>query len=184
LEYSFNIKLKEIETTVEAGRPDTIDEDKLEAIKSAGVNRISINPQSMNDETLKKIGRSHSSKDIRAAFRIALENDFDIINSDVIVGLPGETTRDIENTIHELINLGANNITVHTLSVKRGSKLKTQDPEYYLKGIQEVEKMLNTASNMLHEAGFIPYYVYRQKHQMGSFENTGWGKPGLHSLYN
>ena len=184
LEYSFNIRLKEIETTVEAGRPDTIDEEKLEAIKSAGVNRISINPQSMNDETLKKIGRSHSSKDIRAAFRMACGYDFEIINSDVIVGLPGETTRDIENTIHELINLGANNITVHTLSVKRGSKLKTQDPEYYLKGIQEVEKMLNTASNMLHEAGFIPYYVYRQKHQMGSFENTGWCKPGLHSLYN
>ncbi|ASS38033.1 coproporphyrinogen dehydrogenase HemZ [Mogibacterium pumilum] len=184
LEHSFDIKFKDIETTVEAGRPDTIDEDRLEVIKSAGVNRISINPQSMNDETLKRIGRSHSSNDIRAAFRMACEYDFEVINSDVIACLPGETTMDVENTIHELIDIGANNITVHTLSVKRGSKLKNEDPEYYLRGVREVEKMLSTAANILHESGFVPYYVYRQKHQMGSFENTGWCKPGLHSLYN
>lgn len=82
------------------------------------------------------------------------------------------------------MELGANNITVHTLSVKRGSRLKSEDPEYYLRGVREVENMLELAAQILHEAGFIPYYVYRQKHQMGSFENTGWCRPGLHSMYN
>ena len=184
LEDSFGIKIDDIETTVEAGRPDTIDKERLGAIKAAGVNRISINPQSMNDETLKIIGRSHSSVDIKSAFKLAKEYDFEVINSDVIAGLPGETAQDVSNTINELINIGANNITVHTLSVKRGSKLKNDDPEYYLRGVREVEKMLNIASQILHESGFVPYYVYRQKHQMGSFENAGWCKPGLHSLYN
>ena len=184
LEESFGINISNLEATVEAGRPDTIDEDRLDAIKAAGVNRISINPQSMNDETLRIIGRSHSSVDIKSAFKLAQEYDFEVINSDVIAGLPGETVEDIANTLDELINVGANNITVHTLSVKRGSKLKNDDPEYYLRGVREVEKMLNIASRILHEAGFLPYYVYRQKHQMGSFENTGWCKPGLHSLYN
>ena len=184
LEHSFGIKLRDIETTVEAGRPDTINKDRLRAIKEFGVRRISINPQSMNDETLKKIGRSHSSDDIRNAFKLAREYEFEVINSDVIAGLPDETADDIENTIKKLIDIGANNITVHTLSVKRGSKLKQEDPDYHLRGVQEVEVMLDNASNILHAAGFVPYYVYRQKHQMGSFENTGWCIPGLHSLYN
>ena len=184
IEQSFDIKLRDIETTVEAGRPDTIDKDRLSAIKEFGVRRISINPQSMNDETLKKIGRSHSSDDIRNAFKLAREYEFEVINSDVIAGLPDETADDIENTIKKLIDIGANNITVHTLSVKRGSKLKQEDPDYHLRGIREVETMLEKASNILHAAGFVPYYVYRQKHQMGSFENTGWCIPGLHSLYN
>lgn len=184
IESSFGIKISDIETTVEAGRPDTIDKAKLDAIRNAGVKRISINPQSMNDNTLKVIGRSHTSRDIKAAFRLAKSYNFDVINSDVIAGLPGEKAVDIENTINSLIDLGANNITVHTLSIKRGSKLKNNDPEYYLRGVNEVKSMLDIASTVLHKAGFVPYYIYRQKHQMGSFENTGWCKPLRHSLYN
>lgn len=184
IESAFDFKFKDLETTVEAGRPDTIDEDRLNAISKAGVNRISINPQSMNNKTLKSIGRLHSSADIKKAFELAKTYDFEVINSDVIAGLPGEKAQDVLNTIEELISLGANNITVHTLSVKRGSKLKNSDPEYYLRGTREVKDMLEIAAKVLYENGFIPYYVYRQKHQMGSFENTGWCKPGKHSLYN
>ena len=184
IEASFDISLSDLEATVEAGRPDTIDEQKLNAIRTAGVNRISINPQSMKDETLHRIGRLHSSRDIAHAFELAASYRFEVINSDVIAGLPGEDANDVADTVRELIELGANNITVHTLSVKRGSKLKSEDPEYYLRGVREVENMLELAAQILHEAGFIPYYVYRQKHQMGSFENTGWCRPGLHSMYN
>lgn len=181
---SFQLDLSKIEFTVEAGRPDTITKEKLIQLRRDGVDRISINPQSMNEKTLQSIGRSHLPEDIRQAFAEAADIGFSTINSDVIAGLPGETTQDFANTLQELSNLGANNITVHTLSVKRGSELKAQDPEYYRRNTDMVRRMLDYSQQFLADQGFEPYYIYRQKHQMGSFENVGYCKPGAHSLYN
>lgn len=184
IQSAFRLDLSRIEFTIEAGRPDTITRDKLEQIHEKGVDRISINPQSMNPQTLREIGREHSPEDIREAFRTAAAMGFRIINSDVIAGLPGETPEDFKSTLEELVSLGANNITVHTLSVKRGSKLKEQDPEYYRRDTENVRTMLKFSEEFLTAHGFEPYYIYRQKHQMGSFENVGYCKPEAHSVYN
>lgn len=181
---SFAIKPESIEFTVEAGRPDTISEDKLYALKESGVDRISINPQSMKDETLRLIGRNHSAEDIRKAYKTANDVGFDVINADLIAGLPGESEEDFKASLKEIIELGANNITVHTLSVKSGSRLKESDPQYYRRDAERVVNMLNYARLMLTDAGFKPYYIYRQKHQIGALENVGWCKPGTHSIYN
>ena len=181
---SFGIDPSSIEFTVEAGRPDTISEEKLKALRSLGVSRISINPQSMKDETLRLIGRDHSSDDIREAYRLASDCGFDVINADIIAGLPEENEEDFERTLSEMISLGADNITIHTLSVKRGSKLKESDPDYYRRNAVTVSNMLDMSRSMLTDAGFAPYYIYRQKHQIASLENTGWCRPGKHSIYN
>ena len=181
---SFQLDLNKIEFTVEAGRPDTITKEKLVQLHRDGVDRISINPQSMNEKTLQSIGRSHLPEDIRQAFADAADIGFSTINSDVIAGLPGETIQDFANTLQELSSLGANNITVHTLSVKKGSELKERDPKYYRRNTDTVRSMLDYSQNFLADQGFEPYYIYRQKHQMGSFENVGYCKPGAHSLYN
>ncbi len=128
---NFGIDPSSVEFTVEAGRPDTITEAKLETLKSLGINRISINPQSMKDETLRTIGRRHTASDIRNAYALAKRFDFEVINADLIAGLTGENLEDFKASLEEMIELGANNITVHTLSVKRGSMLRDNDPEYY-----------------------------------------------------
>ncbi len=184
LRSSFSLKLSDIEFTMEAGRPDTITKGKLRAMRDAGVDRISINPQSMKQETLSLIGRSHRPEDIIQAFDDAAEIGFRTVNSDVIAGLPGENPADFEDTLRALTELGANNITVHTLSVKRGSELKNRDPEYYRRNTEAVRSMLRFSESFLGDKGFRPYYIYRQKHQMGSFENVGYCKPGAHSAYN
>ncbi|MBE6041864.1 MAG: radical SAM protein [Clostridiales bacterium] len=173
-----------IEFTIEAGRPDTITPDKLQAMKDAGINRISINPQSMKDDTLRRIGRDHTSEDIRNGYRLASGYGFDVINADLIAGLPGEDLDDFKATLEEILGLGANNITVHTLSVKKGSRLRDNDPEYYRRNVQTVTDMVEYAESRLEEAGFAPYYIYRQKHQMGALENVGYCRPGKHSVYN
>ena len=173
-----------IEFTIEAGRPDTITPDKLSVMKTLGIGRISINPQSMKDETLRRIGRDHTAEDIRSGYRLASEYDFDVINADLIAGLPGENENDFRATLEEILSLGANNITVHTLSVKRGSRLREHDPEYYRRDTDKVSAMVSFARERLHEAGFVPYYIYRQKHQMGALENVGYCRPGKHSIYN
>ncbi|MBR0308130.1 MAG: coproporphyrinogen dehydrogenase HemZ [Mogibacterium sp.] len=181
---SFGIDASALEFTVEAGRPDTITALKLETLKSLGIDRISINPQSMKDETLRAIGREHTADDIRQGFLLARDAGFDVINADLIAGLPGEDEHDFEGSLKEVIELGAENITVHTLSVKKGSRLRDSDPEYYRRNTATVSNMLDISRDMLTEAGFCPYYIYRQKHQMGAFENVGWCKPGKHSIYN
>ena len=181
---SFGLSLDGMEFTIEAGRPDTITKAKLRALRDAGVDRISINPQSMKQETLDRIGRSHRPEDIVRAFSDAAEVGFRTVNSDVIAGLPGETPADFAETLRALEALGANNITVHTLSVKRGSELRNQDPEYYRRNTEAVREMLDFSEKFLGDCGFLPYYIYRQKHQMGSFENVGYCKPGAHSIYN
>ena len=181
---SFDIDPETMEFTVEAGRPDTITADKLSAMRSLGISRISINPQTMKDGTLRLIGRDHSAEDIREAYRMASGAGFDVINADLIAGLPGEDEKDFGRSLREIIGLGANNITIHTLSVKRGSRLKESDPDYYRKNTETVSHMLDISRRVLSEAGFRPYYIYRQKHQIAALENTGWCRPGKHSIYN
>lgn len=184
LSLSFGADLRDIELSVEAGRPDTITAEKLDALRDMGTDRISINPQSMNGGTLKLIGRSHTPEDIRRGFAAARKTGFKVINADLIAGLPGEDTEDLRASLSEMIDLGAENITIHTLSVKKGSKLKEHDPSFYRRNAAAVSDMLDLSRRMLTEAGYRPYYVYRQKHQIGALENTGWCRPGTHSLYN
>ncbi len=172
------------EFSVEAGRPDTIDQDKLAVLKNAGVNRISINPQSMKQKTLDRIGRSHTPEDIETAFEKACSAGFSVINADLIAGLPGEDTGDFSYSLDRIISLGANNITIHTLSVKRASRLMDIDRNYHYKAAGTVSRMLSESRAMLDAAGFLPYYLYRQKHMAGNFENTGYALPGTEGLYN
>lgn len=175
-------KLKEF--TIEAGRPDTITEDKLKIIKQCQVERISINPQTMNDKTLKTIGRAHNSDEIRESFETAKNVGIDRINADLIVGLPGETLEDFKYSLNEVINMEPANITVHTLAVKRASKLAGIDKDYHYKQAQVAEEMLDFAYSRLKSCGYIPYYLYRQKHMAGAGENIGFCKKGTESLYN
>ncbi|MDD2217540.1 MAG: coproporphyrinogen dehydrogenase HemZ [Eubacteriales bacterium] len=172
------------EFTVEAGRPDTLNDEKLRILKNAGVQRISINPQSMKDKTLELIGRSHSAKDIERAYLQAREAGISIINCDVIAGLPEEDDEDFKRTLNKLIDMEFDNITVHTLSVKRASRLIDIDKEFHYKQAKIVKKQLEEGEKLLRAAGYIPYYLYRQKHMAGAFENIGWCKPKTESIYN
>ena len=172
------------EFTVEAGRPDTIDYEKLLAIRDHGVGRISINPQSMKDRTLELIGRHHTAKDIERAFGDAMEVGFDSINCDLIAGLPEEDLLDMQNSIYRVMELGADNITVHNLAVKRASRLNEKDPEYHYRQAKVTSEMIMMADEILKSKGFNPYYLYRQKHMAGSGENTGYCLPGKEGIYN
>lgn len=172
------------EFTIEAGRPDTITREKLAVMQDAGIDRISINPQTMKAETLALIGRNHSPEDIRRTFAQAKEMNFAAINCDVIAGLPQETEEDFAATLKELIAMEPENITVHCLAVKRASKLIGLDPDFHYKQANRAEQMLNISRRLLAEAGYAPYYLYRQKHMAGAFENTGYSKPGKECVYN
>lgn len=172
------------EFTIEAGRPDTITREKLAVMQDAGIDRISINPQTMKAETLALIGRNHSPEDIRRTFAQAKEMNFAAINCDVIAGLPQETEEDFAATLKELIAMEPENITVHCLAVKRASKLIGLDPDFHYKQANRAEQMLNISRRLLAEAGYAPYYLYRQKHMAGAFENTGYCKPGKECVYN
>ena len=172
------------ELSVEAGRPDTITPEKLHVLRDMGVGRISINPQSMKQETLDRIGRSHTPEDIEKAFGMALETGFDVINADIIAGLPGEDPDDFADTLRRMTEIGASNITVHTLAVKRGSRLHEADRQYHYRAAETVKEMLRISEEMLREASFRPYYLYRQKHMAGAMENTGYCRDDLACLYN
>lgn len=171
-----------VEFTVEAGRPDTITERKLRAMKSANVNRISINPQSMNAETLKIVGRSHTPEEICECFDLARKIGFETINADVIAGLPGETPDIFANTLERVLALKAENITVHTLAIKRGSKLFEKN--YRPVNAEDVQAMVEGALQTLTAQGYEPYYLYRQKYMTGNFENIGYTRPGHTGVYN
>ncbi len=173
-----------IEYTVEAGRPDTITKEKLRLMKEYGVNRISINPQTMNEETLKRIGRRHSVEDIRRVFYEARELGHENINMDLILGLPGEEPHDVENTMEEILKLAPDNVTVHTLAVKRASRLKEEFDQHTLATAQALEKMLSIAADYAKRMGMEPYYMYRQKNMVGNFENVGYCYPGKEGVYN
>lgn len=180
----FGIIPSEIEFTIEAGRPDTITREKLSIMKEHGISRISINPQTMKGHTLELIGRNHKPEDIINAYNLSSEYKYDVINADLICGLPEETLDDFKDSLEKVIELGANNITVHTLSVKRGTRLKDSDPEYYRRNTESVKSMLDYAHDRLSQEGFYPYYIYRQKHQIGALENVGYCKESKHSIYN
>ncbi|MDD3168398.1 MAG: coproporphyrinogen dehydrogenase HemZ [Eubacteriales bacterium] len=172
------------EFTVEAGRPDTITAGKLEAIKKYNVQRISINPQSMKVQTLDRIGRAHRPEDIVEAFRLARAAGIPMINTDVIAGLPGEDVEDFVDTLEQVLALEPENITVHTLALKRASRLKEIDSEFNYKQGKRVRAMLARAKEMLDCAGYEPYYLYRQKQMTGNFENVGYAKGDTAGIYN
>ncbi len=179
----FDLK-KMREFTVEAGRPDTISEEKLMVIQDHGVQRISINPQSMNSDTLKRIGRKHEPEEIIDAFLMARKVGIQMINTDVIAGLPEENEADFAHTLDTVLELSPENVTVHTLAVKRASKLKEMDEEYHYKQGSIVRNMLDIAKEKLDNNGYYPYYLYRQKHMTGNFENVGYAKGDTAGVYN
>lgn len=172
------------EYTVEAGRPDTITRDKLIAISDFGIDRISINPQSMNEKTLKIIGRNHTPQDIIDAYRLARECGIKNINMDIIAGLPDETFEEFKYTVEKVEELSPEDTTVHTMSIKRSSRLNEMLDKYTLTDGSEIRKMVDFAAEYLKGAGKHPYYLYRQKNMLGNFENVGYSKPGFESLYN
>jgi oxygen-independent coproporphyrinogen-3 oxidase len=172
------------EYTVEAGRPDSITRAKLAVLQKHYVNRISINPQSMNDKTLELIGRKHTAKEVREAFQLAREMGFANINMDIILGLPGETPADLAATMAELAKLNPDSLTVHALAVKRGAKLTDWVNENGLADIVVTEETVQIAADGARDMGMQPYYVYRQKNTAGNFENVGYAKEGHYGLYN
>lgn len=172
------------EFTVEAGRPDTITKDKLDAIKRYNIDRISINPQTMNLKTLKTIGRNHTPEEIISAYELARKVGIKIINMDVIAGLPGESVEDFKYTLNEVEKLCPENTTVHTMCIKRSSRLKEQIDVYDLSCSDIVSEMVEYSKEFLSKCGKEPYYLYRQKNMLGNLENIGYSKPGTESLYN
>ena len=173
-----------IEFTVEAGRPDTITDEKLRIMESYGVTRISINPQTMKQETLDIIGRKHTVEQTAEAFKMAAASDICSINADLIAGLPEESYDDFRDSLDKVISYGADNITLHTLAVKRASRLKEMDEEFNYKDEELREQMLIYASEALRNAGYTPYYLYRQKHTSGNTENIGYCRNDAVSVYN
>ncbi|MBR5773852.1 MAG: coproporphyrinogen dehydrogenase HemZ [Clostridia bacterium] len=171
------------EYTIEAGRPDTLTREKLEVIGEGFNKRISINPQTMNDDVLKVIGRAHSAQQATDMFALAREVGLSNINMDIIAGLPTDTLESFLNTVDEIIALSPESITVHTLSLKRSSTLAAQDRSF-LKDSELVSDMLNKAQEKLYMSGYFPYYMYRQSRMVGNLENVGWSKAGYECLYN
>lgn len=173
-----------LELTVEAGRPDTINKDMLYMLKENKVHRLSINPQTMNEKTLSIIGRKHNPKDIIKAFNMAKNIGFDSINMDLIIGLPEESNKDVIKTMEEIMKLEPDNLTIHTMAVKRASKLKEAIEDYSLTEQKSIEEMLNTTKKYAEKMGLEPYYMYRQKQILGNFENVGYSKEGKECVYN
>ncbi len=170
------------EITVEAGRPDTITAEKLAALKAHGVHRISVNPQTMEENVLRAIGRRHSSGDIESAMELAARQGFPHINMDLIAGLPEDTAEGFRRSLARCLAFGTDNVTVHTLALKKGSRILLEGLS--IPGPETVGEMLDHAEPALRQAGYAPYYLYRQKYMSGSFENIGWTRPGGQCLYN
>lgn len=170
----------ETEYTVEAGRPDCITEETLKLLKTHGVTRICVNPQTFNDKTLKIIGRKHTAEDIIEKYGLAKKYGFDV-NMDLIAGLPDESFEDFKRSIDAAVSLSPDNITVHTLSLKKGSILK-EKVDRLPEG--EIDKMINYSAYKLINEGYEPYYMYRQKYMAGNLENTGYAKKGKACVYN
>ncbi len=172
------------EYTIEAGRPDSITRDKLLIMKKHGVDRISINPQTMNDDTLKLIGRHHTVEQIKEAFTLARECGFDNINMDLIIGLPGETREHIERTMREVALLAPDSLTVHSLAIKRAARLNIFWEKYKDYAMVNTDDIINMTADCAAAMGMEPYYLYRQKNMAGNFENVGYSKPGREGIYN
>ena len=172
------------EYTIEAGRPDSITRDKLLIMKKHGVDRISINPQTMNDDTLKLIGRHHTVEQIKEAFTLARECGFDNINMDLIIGLPGETREHIERTMREVSLLAPDSLTVHSLAIKRAARLNIFWEKYKDYAMVNTDDIIHMTADCAAAMGMEPYYLYRQKNMAGNFENVGYSKPGREGIYN
>ena len=173
-----------LEYTVEAGRPDSITRDKLEVLKAHGVNRISINPQTMKQETLKLIGRHHTVESIYDAYQMAREVGFETINMDMILGLPGESLEDVERSLQEVAKLKPDNLTVHSLAIKHSSRLNIEWDKYRNYVMENSNSHMEAAYKVAAELGMKPYYLYRQKNMAGNLENVGFSVSGHEGLYN
>ncbi|NCB99103.1 MAG: coproporphyrinogen dehydrogenase HemZ [Clostridia bacterium] len=183
LEQSFDLSTIE-EFTIEAGRPDSVTMDKLRVIKAHGIERISINPQTLNQKTLDIIGRRHTVEDVENAFHMARQAGFNNINMDIILGLPGETAEDVTKTLEGIHRLNPESMTVHSLAVKRASRLNQNLELYPPAHHEEVNRMIHMAWKEAEVMGMEPYYLYRQKNIAGNLENVGYAKPGKECLYN
>ena len=171
-----------MEYTVEAGRPDTLTRAKLRAIRQAGISRISINPQTMNDRTLEVIGRAHTAQQVRDAYALAREEAIPHINMDVIAGLPGENEADFAHTLEEARKLRPESFTVHTLAIKRSSRMSLEN--HPLPDGEMTARMVDAGRETARAMGMVPYYLYKQKQMAGNLENTGYALPGHACLYN
>ena len=172
-----------LELTVEAGRPDSITREKLEALKAAGVDRISINPQTMQQKTLDLIGRHHTIEDIFESYKLAREVGFENINMDFIIGLNGEILEDVIDSFTKVKSFAPESITIHSLALKRAARLNTENKREIMDN-DLILSMINTATDTCADLGLEPYYLYRQKNMAGNLENIGFSKPGKECLYN
>ncbi len=173
-----------LEWTVEAGRPDSVTEGKLQVLKKYPVTRISVNPQTMHQKTLDLIGRRHTVDQVRDVYRMAREAGFDNINMDLILGLPGETEEDVRQTIEEVCRLDPDNVTIHSLALKRASRLNRMIEEYRTYRMENTDEMMELCRKELQKIGQEPYYLYRQKNMAGNLENTGYARAGKEGIYN
>ena len=181
LERSFDLSACR-EITVEAGRPDTVTAEKLAVLRAHGVTRVSVNPQTMSDRVLEAIGRRHTAADVLRALALVRETGGFQVNMDLIAGLPEDFKEGFEATIDQVLDLGAENVTVHTLALKKGSRIMLEGTR--LPDGAAVGEMLDLAGERLTARGYAPYYLYRQKFMSGGFENVGWCLPGTENLYN
>lgn len=190
LEYLLNRVKEQFDFTyvkefcVEAGRPDSITKEKLEVLKRCGVDRISINPQSMQQRTLDLIGRRHSVDQIKEAFHLAREAGHDNINMDIIIGLPGENPEDVTDTLEQIKELNPDSLTVHTLALKRAARLNIEKDQYQGLKATDVSEMLQRTMEFTQENAYLPYYLYRQKNMADNLENIGYARYGKEGLYN
>lgn len=180
---SFNVSAS-CEFTVEAGRPDSITAGKLKVLKKHGVQRISINPQTMNQETLDIIGRRHTVEQVIEAFAMARQCGFDNINVDLIMGLPGEDEEKIRHTLDEVKKLRPESLTVHSLAIKRAAALNVWRDKYRAYALNNTDEIIDSAAACAKDLGMEPYYMYRQKNMAGNFENVGYAIPGMECIYN
>lgn len=172
------------ELTVEAGRPDSITYEKLCVLKAHHVDRISINPQTMNQQTLDLIGRRHTVEQIEEAFALAGKAGLDNINMDMILGLPGENKEMVQHTLEKIKALAPESLTVHSLAIKRAAALNIWREKYLDLQMDNSDEIVSMAADYAHQMGHQPYYMYRQKNMAGNFENVGYSKPGLECIYN
>ncbi len=172
------------EFTVEAGRPDSITEEKLRTLRAHGITRISINPQTMKQATLDLIGRRHTVEKVKEQFRLARELGFDNINMDLIIGLPEEDINDVRDTMEQIRELAPDSVTVHSLAIKRAARLNIFRERYAGLKIENTQEMIDLTAACARSMGLVPYYLYRQKNMAGNFENVGYAAPDKECIYN
>ena len=172
------------EWTVEAGRPDSVTEEKLSVMRNYPVTRISVNPQTMHQKTLDLIGRKHTVEDVLNVYRMARARGFDNINMDLILGLPGETEADVRETIRRVSDLAPDNVTIHSLAIKRAARLNLMKDVYRNYTMENTDESMAMCREALRDIGLSPYYLYRQKNMAGNLENTGYASPGKEGVYN